>query len=238
MAKFSAIFLEIKERIEQGNYAPGTLLPSEHQLAEDFKASRETIRKALRRLQEAGYIHKQQGRGSVVLDVHRFQFPVSGLTSFKELKDSQNMPFKTVICHNEIVPAPDFLVQAGLVEEGERMHLLIRQRIMEDKIEILDKDYIRCRIVPELPSAIVAQSLYHYLEDQLKLKIAYAKKEFTADNLSTRDAALMQSPIASTVIAVRSEVFLEDTQFLQYTESLHKLDKFRFIEFARRSSEK
>ncbi|XLG13386.1 Trehalose operon transcriptional repressor [Bacillus velezensis] len=33
---------------------------------------------------------------------------------------------------------------------------------------------------------------------------------------------------------VKNRVFLEDTSLFQYTESRHRLDKFRFVDFARR----
>ncbi|HDU1271622.1 TPA: UTRA domain-containing protein, partial [Listeria monocytogenes] len=36
------------------------------------------------------------------------------------------------------------------------------------------------------------------------------------------------------VVVVKSTVFLKDTTLFQYTESRHRLDKFRFIDFARR----
>ena len=36
------------------------------------------------------------------------------------------------------------------------------------------------------------------------------------------------------VVVVRGLVHLEDTSCFEYTESIHRLDKFRFVEFARR----
>ena len=36
------------------------------------------------------------------------------------------------------------------------------------------------------------------------------------------------------VVIVRSLVYLEDTRCFQYSESIHRLDKFRFVDFARR----
>ncbi|GAY77341.1 trehalose operon transcriptional repressor [Sporolactobacillus inulinus] len=36
------------------------------------------------------------------------------------------------------------------------------------------------------------------------------------------------------VVVVRSLVYLENAQLFQYTESRHRADKFRFVDFARR----
>jgi GntR family trehalose operon transcriptional repressor len=62
-----------------------------------YNVSRETVRKALNLLKDAGYIQKKQGKGSIVLDLNRFDFPISGLTSFKELQDTQRIPSETTV---------------------------------------------------------------------------------------------------------------------------------------------
>lgn len=65
--KYAQVVEEIRQRIERGDYPPGTLLPSEHQLVIEFGVSRPTIVKALTVLRQEGSIATQQGRGSVAL---------------------------------------------------------------------------------------------------------------------------------------------------------------------------
>ena len=36
------------------------------------------------------------------------------------------------------------------------------------------------------------------------------------------------------IVVVRNFVYLDDASLFQYTESRHRLDKFRFVDFARR----
>lgn len=62
MNKFHDIFLELEQQIVQGDYQPGDLLPSENQLSETYNVSRETIRKALNLLINAGYIQKNKAK--------------------------------------------------------------------------------------------------------------------------------------------------------------------------------
>jgi DNA-binding GntR family transcriptional regulator len=64
--KYAQVVAEIKRRIESGQYAPGSLLPSEHQLVESFGVSRPTIVKSLSALRQDGWIETQQGKGSFV----------------------------------------------------------------------------------------------------------------------------------------------------------------------------
>src|SRR5215471_7127109 len=64
--KYAQVVAEIQRRIESGDYPPGSLLPSEHQLVADFGVSRPTIVKALSSLRQDGWIETQQGKGSFV----------------------------------------------------------------------------------------------------------------------------------------------------------------------------
>ena len=64
--KYAQVVTEIPQRIERGDYPPGSLLPSEHQLVAEFGVSRPTIVKSLAILRQEGWIDTQQGRGSFV----------------------------------------------------------------------------------------------------------------------------------------------------------------------------
>jgi len=64
--KYAQVVAKIKQRIESGQYPPGSLLPSEHQLVGEFGVSRPTIVKSLSVLRQDGWISTEQGRGSFV----------------------------------------------------------------------------------------------------------------------------------------------------------------------------
>src|ERR1019366_3818992 len=64
--KYAQVIGEVQRRIEGGEYPPGSLLPSEHQLSAEFGIARPTVVRALRVLRQEGWIDTQQGRGSFV----------------------------------------------------------------------------------------------------------------------------------------------------------------------------
>ena len=53
--------------IQQGQYAPGSRLPSERELAEDFNVSRPTVREAMIALEIRGLVEARHGSGLYVL---------------------------------------------------------------------------------------------------------------------------------------------------------------------------
>jgi|SRR5450756_2207181 len=64
--KYAQVVAEIQRRIESGEYPPGSMLPSEHQLSDEFQIARPTVVRALRLLRQDGWIDTQQGKGSFV----------------------------------------------------------------------------------------------------------------------------------------------------------------------------
>jgi len=61
--RYQEIASAVRDRVQDGHYAPGRLLPSEAELSAEFQASRVTIRRALETLRDDGLIAARQGFG-------------------------------------------------------------------------------------------------------------------------------------------------------------------------------
>jgi GntR family trehalose operon transcriptional repressor len=72
------------------------------------------------------------------------------------------------------------------------------------------------------------------LEDGLGLKIRFAKKEIFVDEATEEDLYYLNLNQYHHGVVVKNFLYLEDASLFQYTESRHRLDKFRFVDFARR----
>ena len=145
MSKYEAIYRDILGRIEQNLYAAGDTLPGEYELMKIYEASRDTIRKALLLLAQNGYIQKSKGRGSIVLDRQRYDFPVSGVVSFKELADKMEQDVQTkVICLEKTHPDARIRQLFHMSPEDE-IWLVQRVRIIDHEAVILDTDILERR---------------------------------------------------------------------------------------------
>jgi DNA-binding GntR family transcriptional regulator len=58
---------EITKRIEDGTYPPDGRLPAEHEFMAEFGCSRESVRRAMEKLREKGWIETVRGKGSYVV---------------------------------------------------------------------------------------------------------------------------------------------------------------------------
>ena len=66
LPKYARVVTELRRRIEEGEYRPGDMLPSESQLVREFGIGRTTIVRALGILQADGWITREHGLGSYV----------------------------------------------------------------------------------------------------------------------------------------------------------------------------
>ncbi|XJS10665.1 trehalose operon repressor [Aerococcaceae bacterium WGS1372] len=234
MNKFQRIYLDIKKKIKENYYPIGSLLPSENELAEEYGVSRETIRRSQRMLLDSGYIFKKQGHGSIVLDYRRFALPISGLVSYKELNEKNKLNSTTEVIQNKIISTPNFISQSLNINAKERFIHLIRTRSINGEVVIIDEDYVRCTVIPEIPNEVAVHSIYEHFEKDLGLEIGFASKEFIGLKATDLDVRYLNIQPTDYTMTVNSQVFLQDTTFFQYTISHHRIDRFRFQEFAPR----
>ena len=234
LSKYLQIYEDLKQKIEKEEIPSHTFLPSENELMTLYHSSRDTIRKSLSLLQQNGYIHTSKGKGSLVLDHEKIAFPVAGLTSFKELSHTLPGDVMTIVHCFEKIPVTTYLKKELYMQKGDVYHIERVRDIDGEKI-ILDIDYINAQVIPHLTKEIVQDSIYEYIENDLGLKVSFAKKEITVIQASDQEKELLDMDGFDLLVCVKSYTYLEDATLFQYTESKHRPDKFRFVEFARRS---
>lgn len=233
-SKYVFIYHKLIEQIEKGNFPVGSKIPSEKSLMEQFLVSRDTIRKSLQMLEQNGYINKIKGKGSFILDTSKFNFPVSGLVSFKELSSHLGKSVETVVENLEVIVPGNYIKEQLQIEDQTRVWKVVRARKIDGKKIILDKEYYNADIVEDLTKEICEGSIFNYIENTLKLTIGFAKKEIVVQACTDDDRKYLDLEGHDMVVVVNTYIYLDDGLLIQYGQSRHRPDKFKFVDFARR----
>ena len=234
MSKYQIVYQDLLHKIKTEEIKANTYLPSENELMELYDVSRDTIRKSLNLLLQNGYIQKSKGKGSLVLDLDRISFPVSGVTSFKELEHTMHGNVKTYVNIFTQSEVSEEMKTHLYMENGSMYHIERIREIDGEKI-ILDIDYLNGEVIKGLKLEHAQNSLYAYIENELGLKISFAKKEITVVKATEREKELLDLQDYDLLVCVKSYSYLDDATLFEYTISKHRPDKFRFVDFARRS---
>ena len=225
MKKYESIFKDLETKINKDFYKEGDFLPTEIELSQQYQASRDTVRKALSLLTKAGLILKKQGRGTQVIKHHQIMFPISELTSYQELVSYSNLDSKTNVIAIDKLIVDETLSKLTGFSKNSLVWRVTRQRVVEGVASVLDIDYLSKTLVPIMTREIAEHSIYQYLEKELHLAI---------DQITDRDKILLDLGSDQHVVSVKSKVYLSNNNQFQFTESRHKLEKFKFLDFARR----
>lgn len=232
--KYELIYRDLVSKINHGIYPPESYLPSENELVNLYQTSRETVRKALSFLNESGLIHKIQGKGSIVLAPDKYAFPISRMVSYEELNELFEMKTQTKVLKLEDrnVPQDTFKLEPDEIIPSTYIQ---RLRIVDGEPLVIDNDFVLKSVVPTITKSVAEKSLYKYFEKDLHLEIGYAIKEVTVTSASKEQQSILKIKPDIPVVIVKCTTHLQDNTLLHFTESVHRADKFKFVEHARRN---
>ena len=235
-SKYVQVYTDLKNRIESQALETGQALPAEGELMDYYQVSRDTVRKALGILENQGYIQKARGKVATVAGKKGYTFPFEKLASFKELNAHLNRQTQTEVENLEILSDTARIAELfGEAGDGEEeAYDLLRVRRIEGERVIMDHDYFRRSIVPNLPLRACRDSVYEYLEKEQGLKIGYTTKEISVQNAGEIDRRYLDLGSYDLVVVVVGYTYTLDGRVFQYTESRHRPDHFRFVGVAQR----
>lgn len=109
------------ERILDGVYPPGSKLPPENELRDEFNVSRSTIRTAVSRLEDRKLVHRQRGVGTFISRQSNISNPLNEFIEFPQLiKDNGYEPGYRILS-SEIVAADEDVLEKLQLEPGSRV---------------------------------------------------------------------------------------------------------------------
>lgn len=191
---YRKVYLALRDRIEQGEYPKGSLLPTESELEDLFNVSRVTIRKAIELLSSEGYVVTQQGRGTEVLD-HKTSQKLNFISSFTETLLERGYEVTSKDCSIEKT-IPPISVAADLeIDSDSKVTRLYRVRLANDKPIAIMINYIKSEIAPDLENRYRdSESLYQTLERHYGVSIDTAVETISARVASMTEADILRIP--------------------------------------------
>ncbi|WP_424987522.1 GntR family transcriptional regulator [Microbulbifer sp. S227A] len=120
---FRDVKSDILAKITLGEWAPGTLLPNEVDLAETYGCARATVNRAMRELAEDGIVERRRKAGTRVRSAPirqaRFDIPI-----VRDEIEGGNAEYRYALVSREAGPAPDWLrAQLALGPGTRAVHL-------------------------------------------------------------------------------------------------------------------
>lgn len=126
-----AIFQDLRREIIRGSLPAGQRLPAERQLAESYSATRNTVREAIRKLEQARLVTVRHGQGVTICDFRQtatIDILAPFLESCPDPAERITVMLDLLAARNEVVGyAVDLAVERRLPSHEARLQLLAKQ---------------------------------------------------------------------------------------------------------------
>lgn len=217
----------LKAEIESGRWLWDERLPSEGELAERFGISKITVRQALQGLAQAGYIRREQGRGTFVAR-RKFDEGPRELTSFTEEMRRHGLVASSRVLAQFVTDADAKVSDALKLPKGTRVLVVRRLRLADKEPLGIQTAHIPATFVTGLELA-EGMSLYEVLQTRFHLYPARARETYFAASADGAAAALLGIAAGSPVFLVERVTFLPNDKPLEFVQSTVRGDRYSIV---------
>jgi GntR family transcriptional regulator len=188
--KYLRIHGNLRGRITSGQWPPGSPLPSQRELADEFGVSVMTLRQALQLLTDEGLIEPRHGSGTFV--AAHYAYDLGHLRSFADDLTAQGARITTkLLAAGTITPPAD--VGARLGAHGHVLRLR-RLRLSGGRPLIVQTSYLPAALAPVIQAQNLSRrGLYTILAEHGQ-PITSASETITPTALSAADARDLARP--------------------------------------------
>ena len=226
----SSIYLQLREvvrnKIEEGEYLPGTAIPSENALAEMYGINRLTVRSAIDELVKEGLLKRVQGKGVYVMAPIERDLEVLGGFS-QTMDDKKIQPKKKILQRGQRPAGPKYGEMFHMGEE-ESLYYIKRLDFANGEPIAMQEIYIPYDLVPKVEG--IDLSVFSMFEIYKFYGINPVRAWQTLDlvQLTQADARLLDTSKDQTVFLFSCTTYDEDERVIEYSRSYTRGDKCNF----------
>jgi GntR family transcriptional regulator len=220
--RYLAIADDLRERVGQGEFAAGRLLPSESELSAAYDASRVTVRKALEALREEGLVDARQGFGWFVA-ADPLRQSLGRLGTIESQLTASGVAAQRRVLDFEFVRPPAWVA----AELGSGKVLCVRRLNLADG-EPFARVTVWCpeRLGSSLSRDEVERSPFYEL---LPIELGGATQTIGAAAAAVDDAELLAIPTGSPVLVCRRTTRSTDGEPVLLSEHVFPAHRTEFV---------
>lgn len=207
--------------------APGTLIPTERALAEQYSTSRTTVRQAIGELVAEGRLDRTQGRGTFVAPPKITH--VRQLTSFSDDAASQGLTASAKILDMSTVAADPVTARRLGVDPGTDVHRVERIRLVNGE-PLAHETAFLAGALPDLAHNVETRgSLYSALSEDYGIRISEVEDTVETKLAGPDEVRLLDVEMGAPMLLVHRLGFNPEGSPVEWTRSVFRGDRFRFV---------
>lgn len=225
------MYLQLREilrsQIDEGDFVPGSAIPSESELAEMYGLHRLTVRSAITALVNEGLLKPVQGRGVFVVG-KKIGRDLEKLTGFHQTMREHNIIPETRMMLKTRRPAGLKYAQILGIDAEDEVYYMRRLCLGETEPVSIEDIYVPCKLLNDLDAVdLNVFSLYDiYKFNNIHLNKAWQTLSVT--NLDAKDARILQIKPETKVLLFECVSQDNNGKIIEFSRSFTRSDKASF----------
>lgn len=193
----------LRQQILNGEFPPGSKIPGEYQLCQQYQISRGTVRKAINTLIQEGLLRAEQGHGTYVVEQPWRSRYFLTLSQFNEEMVRHHRQPKTKLLERKIIPASSKVAERLQISLSSPVIYIARLRMANDTPILYERRYLAQQLCPALMDEDVEnQSIHTLLIQKYQIPLVKTIHVLEAHGLSDYEAEILQAPVGSAALYV------------------------------------
>lgn len=216
------------QRIENGPWQPGDVIPSEQALQEEFALSRTTVRQALGELAEEGRLLRRPGVGTVVAPPQPRVDPDRHLGLSEYLRLQGHTPSWRLL-DQLWIPADKIVADALALAPGTEVYSIHRLRLADDVPIGVHRLYVPRDVATHIdPAALQASASLRYLQELPELENSRAFRTIQAIPAGPPETDYLQLNPGEPVLLIERTIVSETHRPLEFLRAVYRGDRFQY----------
>ncbi|MEP3248473.1 MAG: GntR family transcriptional regulator [Sneathiella sp.] len=229
LPRYQRLADELRDKVIKGSWRPGDRVPSENELAEEYKIAPGTARQAVAQLVGEEILERLHGKGTFV---RRPSFDRSLFRFFRFRTDSGETSIpESRILRRTLEPAPGYVIRKLNLPEGSDAIALTRVRLIDGKPVLLEQIWLPTspfQPILEMPDSEFGPLLYPIYDRECGALVARAEEDLTAEAARPETARILRLEEGDPLIVIDRLAFGYDDQPLEWRRSRGRADQFSY----------
>lgn len=227
----SPMYLQLREiirtKIEDGEYPPGTAIPTEHELAKTYGINRLTVRNGIAALVNEGLLKRIQGKGVYVLGEKREQ-DLETLEGFSQMVRKKSAKPSFQILMKSLRNAGHKYGKIFTIDPSDQIFYIKRVNYIDNEPYSLEEIYIPHYIVPELEDIDLKVFSIYDIYDFYNIEISHSHQTLDLTRLDQSDARFLDIDSSIPLLLFTNISYNESEAVIEYSRSCTRPDKANY----------
>jgi GntR family transcriptional regulator len=226
---YEIVMQSILDQVKAGQLKANERIPSENELCQIYSVGRNTIRRAISELVNAGSLHTVPGVGTFVVDT-RLDKTAEYLFGFTQEMQLLNKKVTSRVLEAKLLPADPLLSRRLQVQLGAEVVFLYRIRLVDDVPTAIERSYLPHDLCPGiLTYDFSTNSLYEILSSVYEKRPDHAEQVIEASLATAEVSTLLGLTSPAVVFVFHRDTRMASGQVVEYVDSELRADRFRFF---------